>query len=289
MVDPIDPSPHSDGHRMIRKRIKYFLGAILARLDPETTERIRLSFTLPHTAGEIAETRMSRLIRLYLGERASHDAAQLEALHKGFWAHQTPGQWFGKTAERFSRQAIPLVSDIIERCTPEIEARQIRRVCELGAGDGQGLDLLQRHWKGPNEFVGVDLAKEQIELNRERYPNLRFDCADLTEWVRSHAAPQSIYVTLFGVLEYLSQDSVSALLARIVAGSPRSLVLFVEPLSPEFDLDRQPDSQVLGVEFSYSHNYPRLLEAAGLEILVQEERPWPGYRMLAILAATGPG
>jgi SAM-dependent methyltransferase len=270
-------------------KLKYALGALLARLNPETTERVRRSFTLPYMATDLANTRTTRLIRAYLGERARRDSAQLETLHKRFWSQQAPEQWYRKTAERFSNQAIPLMADIVARCAPEIAARQITRVCEFGAGDGQGLQFLNEHWTGPTEFVGLDLAEEQIARNRERYPNLRFACADLTEWVQAHAAPNSIYVTLFGVLEYLSQDSMTALLRTLADRSPRSLVLFIEPLSLEFDLTRQTDSRVLGREFSYSHNYPRLLKDAGFEILIEEERPWPNYRMLVVLAATGDG
>ncbi len=270
--------------------LKYAVGAILSRAFPKKTESIRRSFTLPHLDNRVGSGRTSRLIRYYLGQTALLDPAHLESLHREFWIRQKADGWYAKTAERFRNLSLPLLSELVPRCLPAIQQKKITRVCEFGCGDGQWLNFLFEQWTGPNEFLGLDLSEEQIRSNQERYPNLKFECADLTQWVHENSSPNTIFLTCCGVLEYLSKESLSKVFRDIASRSPNSLLLLIEPVEKEFDLSQKPESIPCGHELSYSHNYPKLLEDEGIsidfEVEFQEMPAWPGYRMLAILAKT---
>jgi SAM-dependent methyltransferase len=272
---------------MNRKRLNYYIGGMLARTFPSKLDMARQSFTLPRLGNRDRYGRIERLIRDYVGYQASRHPAELESLHKEFWRQRSDG-WYDSTAGRFQTHTLPLFSDWAERCIPAIGESGIARVCELGCGDGQWLNYLSEHWTGPTEFLGLDLAEQQIRLNQRRYPHLSFECTDLTSWVRDHAMPDTIFVAQGGVLEYLSQQSLSDVFEKIVRRAPNSLLFFIEPLADDFDLSTQSESLPYGGEFSYSHNYPALMQAAGLSIDFQDERRWRKHRirMLGLLART---
>ncbi len=62
------------------------------------------------------------------------------------------------------------------------------------------------------------------------------------------------------------------------------MVLFVEPISPDFDLQTEQHSRLHGNEFSFSHNYPSLLKQANFNVLFTAEHEVEGHRMLCALA-----
>jgi SAM-dependent methyltransferase len=273
---------------MNRNTLNYYIGAILARMFPSKLEMARRSFTLPRLGNRDGYGRIERLIRDYVGEKASRHPAELEALHKEFWRGRRAQGWYGATADRFEAHNLPLFSDRVERCIPAIGERNIARVREFGCGDGQWLNYLSERWTGPTDFLGIDLAKEQIERNQRRYPQLRFECADLTARVREHAMPDTIFVfvTQGGVLEYLSQQSLCGVFETIVGRARDALLFLIEPLADNFDLSTQCDSLPYGGELSYSHNYPALMQAAGISIVFQDERRRLKHRMRGLLART---
>ena len=271
---------------MNRKRLNYYIGGILARMFPSRLKKARRSFTLPRLGNRGPYGRIERMIRNYVGFQASQHPAELESLHKEFWRSQRAGGWYDATAWRFETHDLHLFPDWVERCIPAIDERHITRVCELGCGDGQWLNHLSEQWTGPTEFLGLDLAERQIQLNKRRYPHLNFESADLTAWVHDHAMPDTIFVTQGGVLEYLSQQSLSGVLETLVARAPNSLLFLIEPLADDFDLNTQCESLAHGGELSYSHNYPALMQAAGIAVDFQDERRRLNHRMLGLLART---
>lgn len=271
---------------MNRNTLKYFAGASLARLFPAKLKIMREAFTLPRFGTHAGGGRVDRLIRYYVGEKARRHPGELESLHKTFWRLQASSNWYAAAAQRSQHERVSLFSHAVERCTPIIRERQIKQVCEFGSGDGQWLDFLSQQWREPTEFIGIDLSENQTRANRERYPNLRFECADLTLWVQDNARPNSLFSTHCGVLEYLSQQSLSTLLETIAQRAPQSLLFLIEPIVKDFDLDRESQSRPSGNELSYSHHYPERMRAAGMAIKFQEEIPWMNHRMLIIVAST---
>jgi SAM-dependent methyltransferase len=273
---------------MNRDTLRYYAGASLARLFPAKLKVMREAFTLPRFGNHAGDGRVERLIRYYVGEKASRHPGELESLHKTFWRRQTSNDWYAAAAWRQHEHA-SLFSDAVERCVPIIRQRQIKQVCEFGSGDGQWLNFLSQQWREPTEFIGIDLSEDQTQANRERYPNLRFECADLTHWVQDNARPNSLFTTHSGVLQYLSQPSLSTLLETIAQRAPHSLLFLIESLADDFDLDRESQSRPGGYELLYSHNYPERMRAAGMVIEFQEEIRWREYRMFVIVASTRRG
>lgn len=266
-------------------RLKFIAGAVLSRLLPGRTRVIREAFTLPYFDVRTRGGILDRLIRFYLAESVKTAPQELEALHRGFWARQGAEGWHGATLERSDREYLPAYSDLARLCTREIDSRDIERVVELGTGNGDWLKYLSRQWHRPRTFIGIDIAQQQIETSQARHPDLVFHWADMTKWVEEEADSRTLFVTQGGVLEYLSEDSVRDLFAAVKLRCPDSLLFLIEPLAKNHNLGTDLESRLYGSEYSYSHNYPFLLQQGGFSLLNQEERTVLDHRWLVILAA----
>lgn len=265
--------------------LKYYTGAVLSNLLPQTTAQIREGFTIPYFATQPNFGIAGRLIRFYLGHQSSQKHTELESLHKHFWQHQSPEGWYSATANRLETIYIPTFQDIIHRVGKSIADNEIQSVIEFGTGNGDWLAYLQSQWATPNQFIGIDLAEKQIQHNRQRHSDLKFEAADLTEWVKQNQTTRSIFVTHCGVLEYLSEESIVGLFESIRSNHPGSMLWLVEPIAHDFDLTKESHSRLQAAEFSYSHHYPRLLRQADFGIVFQDEREMEGFRMLCVLAS----
>lgn len=264
--------------------LKYLGGACLARLNPQRCRQIEQAFTLPYFNPQISHGIANKLIRHYVGQRAERDPSQLEQLHKAFWGGRSAAGWYSETADRLQKLVIPALADIVQLVRPYLQQQRIKRVIELGTGNGEWLNYLSQQWEWMEEHIGVDLAQQQIASNQLRFPQLRFESADLTDWLAERSAPQSIFVTHCGVLEYLAPKSLRAVADKMVERASDSLLLLVEPLADNYPLVGSEPSRVHGPEMSYSHNYPYLLQCAGMQLLFQQERRLMDHRMLILLA-----
>jgi hypothetical protein len=253
-------------------------------LLPAKTTALYNSFTIPQ--GWDDSPFVDKLIRFYLTIRAKQEEQEapgkLEEIHRNFWAKTDA--YFTDTDNRTEAVFIPAYGDIVQDMVPLLAEKQIDTVCEFGTGDGKWLDYLAGEWTAVSQFIGIDIAAHQIEINQQQYPRLTFHHADLVKWLEKNAAGQTLYHTNGGVLEYLSEESVRHLFDIIKTDANRSLVLLNEPLYGDFDIKTDKTSKVLGYENSYSHNYVHLLQTAGAQILRYEERAVMDYRMLLVLA-----
>lgn len=264
--------------------LKYISGACLARLHPQRCQQIQKAFTLPCFDPRIGHGLTNRLIRHYVGQRAKRDPNQLEQLHKAFWAGRSAEAWYSETANRLEKLVIPALADVVQLVRPYLRQQQVRRVVELGTGNGEWLNYLSQQWDFVTKYVGIDLAQQQIAINRLRYPHLRFEATDLTDWLADRSQPHSMFVTHCGVLEYLSPNSLRKAIGQLARRATSSLILLVEPLADNYPLVGSEPSGVHGPEMSYSHNYPYLLQSAGMQLLFQQERRLMDHRMLVVLA-----
>ncbi len=264
--------------------LKYISGACLARLNPQRCQQIEQAFTLPYFDPKIGHGIASRLIRHYVGQRAERDPSQLEQLHKAFWGGRSADAWYGETADRLEKLVIPALADIVHLVRPYLHQQRVKRVVELGTGNGEWLNYLSQQWNFVGEYLGIDLAQQQIASNQRRYPHLQFEATDLTDWLAERSEPHSIFVTHCGVLEYLAPKSLRQVAEKIAERAGDSLLLLVEPLADNYPLVGSEPSRVHGPEMSYSHNYPYLLQRAGMQLLFQQERRLMDHRMLVLLA-----
>lgn len=266
--------------------VRSLLGAALSFVYPEIKLQVENGFTMPHFVGSSQDGIVRRLIRSYIGYSGHHDQAKMEELHKRFWRQQRPQDWFNATADRLHRIYMPALQSVVVATHTDVIANRIDNVVEFGTGNGDWLAYLKTIWSGPERFLGIDLAEEQIEANRQSHPHLEFQASDLTHWVNENQTRKTLFLTNCGVLEYLSEAAVRKLLKAIQINHLESMVLFVEPIAVDFDLDGELHSRMHGTEFSFSHNYPSLLEQAGFEIIRIEQHLIEGNRMLCTVAKT---
>lgn len=267
--------------------IKSVAGAVLASLFPQKAVQVEQGFTMPYFGVEPDSGIIGRLIRAHIAQNGSRDQQKLEDLHKNFWRGQSPGGWFGSTSQRLHTVYVPTFGPLVEIVHAELIENQIENVVEFGTGNGDWLAWLKSTWSFPNKFLGIDLAADQIRENHHRHADLDFEASDLTEWVSANESRRTLFLTHCGVLEYLSESTLKKLFQAIRSRHRESMVLFVEPISPDFDLETEQDSRLHGNEFSFSHNYPSLLSQADFKIIFSAEHEVEGHRMLCILGKAG--
>jgi len=149
------------------------------------------------------------------------------------------------------------------------------------------LEFLSQRFPQAEQLVGIDVDEKQIERNKQSFenPKLNFVTSGALEWIERHAEPNSLVVSNGGVLEYFLQDEVSTLFEAIRRAGNTAIAL-IETLGTNHDLERDPSTHPYGPELSFSHNYPRLLAAAGFEVVHQHERiSESGMRWIRLLGA----
>lgn len=266
----------------MKERIKVVVGEILCRLMPEKHQRLRKNFTIPSAAGDTHYGLSERLMRAFILQRELEKKSSTEEIHQDFWREQQPSQWYEETADRFESTHQPIIFPIAQTVLPWLERKSISRVVEFGCGNGTWLAHLKKHWPA-DKYIGVDISETQIDQCRDAYPDIQFSADDILAWMEANGADRSIYLTNCGVLEYLSQTSVASLY-QMVAQTDNNLLFLVEPLADDYDLQEEFDSRIYGVEHSYAHNHPWLLERAGFQVIQLEELNILNTRMVVILA-----
>jgi hypothetical protein len=267
--------------------IKYFLGWALSVIFSVRAATIYDNFTIPNSGlGYGSSHLIDKLIRFNLSQRARQEEGKapgkLEEIHRNFWAKADA--YFEETDDRTEEVFIPTNADVVHDLIPLLAEKQIETVCEFGTGDGKWLDYLSQEWTAVSHFIGIDISAYQIEINKQQYPRLKFYQADLVDWAKKHAVPNTLYHTNGGVLEYLSEESVRYLFDIVKKQAAGSLVFLNEPLHGDFDIETDKVSKVIGYEHSYTHNHIHLLQAAGAQILRHEERSVMNYRWLLVVA-----
>lgn len=268
---------------MMTMNVKYYAGAALAAALPSRRQVVEQAFTLPDQSHGQRWGWPERLIRFYLAHREGPDD-QLEDLHQRFWRSQRHDQWFAATESRTRLEYIPRLGTYVEDVRAVIQQMGITRVVEFGAGNGDWLAYLAEAWPKLQQYIGVDLAEEQMTLNRTRHPQLAFEASDLQSWLSRQGGPNTIYVTNCGVCEYLSEATLRTVLAVAKAQSSGSLWFFVEPIADDFNLESDLHSRRQGHEFSFAHHYPHLLQENGSHVLWHRETRILDCRMLVLLA-----
>ena len=110
--------------------------------------------------------------------------------------------------------------------------------------------------------MGRDLSERQVAENRKNYEErtaTEFVAADDCDWLPAHAQPGCLVLTNGGVLEYLDQPQLEALLAHIADKLAPAPLVLIETVANDHDLEAEPESLVYGREMSFSHNYPFLV------------------------------
>lgn len=268
-----------------KRWLKLLVGEALTRLLPGQAERVLhegdpMQFgTLERwlVAGWVART------------RRSGDWDVLNGVQQRFWAGRG-GALFAtvdEVAARFEQRFLKHHAGIVDALKAEItrSAFTPAGLCEIGSGNGLALDYLVQQLPAIPQFVGLDLNPEAASSNRARWPDprRRFVTGEAVAWLDAHAEPGWVYFSNAGVLEYLTQAQLDRLLG-LLAARPPALFALVEPLAPDHDLEREPDSRSFGAEFTNSHNHPERFRRAGWDIRFQQEVRVGALRHLLLVA-----
>jgi cyclopropane fatty-acyl-phospholipid synthase-like methyltransferase len=123
--------------------------------------------------------------------------ATAEQVNREFYEQALPGQndyWRKMAAPRFRVRTV----------MSELRARTPASVVDLGCGGGQLLDEI-RHAVPGARLVGVDLSEPQLELNRQRLPDVRWVSANVDRPVTWSQEDRGRYhaVTAIEVIEHV--------------------------------------------------------------------------------------
>lgn len=260
-------------------------------------------FACPELGREIDEARnIGRAVRL---KRAIHharlcraqaagDAAAVERSLGDFWRGEQGATFHNRFIEWRLKHFIQHHSAIVDalETLPLDTGLRFDRLVEIGCGDGNALAYCVERLPWVSEAVGLDINEAVIARNVAEGAfdkRISFVATDAREWLAENPAPGTVMFTNGGVLEYFSKPSLDQLLETLASARPAAIAL-VEPVAPEHDLTRTPESILFGHERSFSHNHRHRLERAGFDVVFEREIQVAKVRwMLMIGVADQPG
>ena len=243
------------------------LGAVMSRFFPAKARKILSDeFTLVNR-GENRNL-IDIVIRAGLARRAMREKRfeDIEEYHRRFWQGRKGAAYHDLRETAFS--TLPHFGDLFGEIDVVLEKhRAFSTVIEIGSGNGQSLEYMANRFPKVDKFVGIDLNEETIQKCRSAYTSPKFEwiAADCDGWIRNEARPNSVFVS-HGALEYIPQKKLESLLSVMAAELKPLLMIVIEPISAIHNLEEDPNSIVYGREYSFSHNYPRILRDAGFSI-----------------------
>lgn len=201
----------------------------------------------------------------------SGDHRALQRYHQDFWSSEAAKELFYDSfGNRFEDLFLRHHAGIIDRIAEAVaDWDGGARVVEVGAGDGRVLAHLASRLPGFDAFLGIDLNPGQVAASNEAHasdPRLRFETADIMNWLGKNPAPKSLLFTNGGVLEYLRRDELLSLFRCLKEGGPPCAVAVTESVGLDHRFETEPASYPYGLECALSHNYAAILREAGYEI-----------------------
>jgi ubiquinone/menaquinone biosynthesis C-methylase UbiE len=259
-------------------RIKIIIGHFLVKLLPKKAKRlsekgVTLNFKL---------NRIERLMKdaiLYRTER-QFDYENLAELHKNNWINQ--GKYFFEiTDSRFQNDFLPNDSFIFDLLKEHLSTNEhsFSTLIEIGTGNGNVLNYLSDKFPELTKLIGIDLSAEQVAINNDKYKDnerMKFVATDGYDWIINHAKSNTIFVTYAGVLEYFTEKKLSEFL-KFVHKLGKTIFVAVEPIALDHDFSVNPNTQLYGMERSFSHNYPKLFKDAGFKLWHESKKRLGNY------------
>jgi 2-polyprenyl-3-methyl-5-hydroxy-6-metoxy-1,4-benzoquinol methylase len=274
-----------DMKSILKFHIKGLMGIILGLIFPNKLKLVERYATIPwlYKPGFRKLELIIRAGLFYSKAANANKHNKLMDLHQHFWKNQLATEYYANTKSRFQETFIPHFSkylDILDLLTIN---KNIQAICEIGTGDGQLLSHLASRWP-TIECIGLDLSRDQIELNKHTYKkqNIEFYSGDAIDWINAQEPKATLYITGLGVLEYFEYIKLIALFRTIRDKPVGNMMLLTEPVYDNVNMDKDFESFSAGSEQSFTHAYPKILEREGWNIinndvvLAVEHRFWVG-------------
>lgn len=221
-----------------------------------------------------------RLMRASLMQKLEkvQDYETIAAQNREFWINRNATELFSELEDTFKTDFLPHCTFIFELLKKELSTSAVKfsTLVEIGTGNGDVLNYLSSEFPEINRFIGIDLSRDQIDLNNIKFnanKKLEFVAADAFDWVKEYGVGNTIFVTSRGVLEYFLEPRLQELFNE-VNRLGTTIFIAIEPNGANHDFDSHPNSQLYGHEPSFSHNYPKLFENAGFDIWHFSQKVW---------------
>jgi len=262
----------------MKQKIKSIIGNVLINLFPKKAARLEAKgLTMFDLNSSFFERQMRYAILSNVESKKKPD--HLSKIHNNFWVYQ--GINVFSTNNSFRDNFLPnctFIFDIVKEKYFTSE-NQLTTLVEIGTGNGDVLNYLESNFPEIEKFIGIDLSKEQIKINKEKYKeNLRLEFinADVLEWVKTEGRKNTLFVTSNGVFEYFTEQQLREFI-KYVYSLGKVLFVTIEPNEKGHDFEMKPNSIVYGGERSFSHNYCKIFQDYGFTIFHHSKKPMMIY------------
>lgn len=254
--------------------IKTIVGSILIVVMPKKAKELsNKGMTI-----NVGLTLKERLMRHTLLGKAkkNEDFETLSQFHQDFWTNKADEyfstRYFNNVLEDFF---IPKCSFLVELLKEKLEQEggKFNMLVEIGTGEGTVLNHLSLKLPNVDRFIGIDLSSPQIETNKKSFSEnhkLEFIASDAFDWIRQNRNDHMIILTSAGVLEYFTQSRLQDFFNEL-NGLGKIIFVAIEPIGINHDFLKNPNSEIYGVENSFSHNYVKMFKDAGFNIWHQSK------------------
>ncbi len=272
----------------MRNKLKSFLYPFIAATLCNAVVLIR-----PQKARELSKNRIDlihmnknnmsiseRLMRAALVKKLEKikDFNTIAEQNRDFWTNHRAAELFSELEDTFKTDFLPHCTFIFELLKKELSnhSEDFNTLVEIGTGNGDVLNYLSSEFPKINHFVGIDLSRDQTELNNKKFKDnkkLEFVASDAFDWVKEHGQGNTIFVTSRGVLEYFLEPRLQELFHEINQLG-KTIFIAIEPNGANHNFEKNPNSQLYGYEPSFSHNYPGLFKNAGFTVWHFSQKIW---------------
>ena len=250
----------------LKDSIRHTLGNTLIKLLPKRSHQLAENGMTIIPANEFNKTDVLIRNALLKNAELNNEHQTLGSYQEAYWKKR--GHFFFKKFEnRFEEiflKEYAFIFNLLEQRLKKNRTSHLSLV-EIGTGNGKVLEYLKNRFPQISSFIGIDLSKEQVAENKQRYQaekQMKFVAQDGLEWMMKNARNHLIIVTSGGVLEYFTPSKLKRLLEHL-SNFQDILFVAIEPKGPHHNFKKNPNTELYGPERSFSHNYPVLFQNAG--------------------------
>lgn len=254
--------------------IKTIVGSILIVIMPKKAKELsNKGMTI-----DVGLTLKERLMRHTLLGKAKKDEdfETLSQFHQDFWTNKADEyfstRFFNNVLEDFFIPKCSFLVDLLKEKVDQ-EDGKFNILIEIGTGEGTVLNYLSSQLPNVNRFIGIDLSTAQIESNKNLFSKnkkLEFVASDAFDWIKENRNDHMIIITCNGVLEYFTQSRLQDFFNELNSFG-KVIFVAIEPIGVNHDFLKNPNSEIYGVENSFSHNYVKMFKDAGFNIWHQSK------------------
>lgn len=251
-------------------------------------------FIREHSKGLLASIIRQKVIDRYYSGSEEH---RREFNRELVWGAAAGKRWHSIKRKLWSNQE-GFCSDFLKHKISLIEYIEellskyprFKTICEIGTGNGLFINYLSGKIPGIDNFIGIDLNKDQISENAKIYNsnNLKFIHSEIVDYLNKENPKEILFITS-GTLEYFTPGELKELLGLIRDKIEIAAVGLSEPIN--MDLQNGLISKPRGTT-AFSYNYPLLFKECGYHVFRQKlthiDPGVPFYDCVNMVATTFP-